>query len=182
MLLCEFPSVTQPEVSDFPVRHTVTHHIRTTGPPVSCRLAPEKLQAARHEFQHMLHATGYPSAPPRAAGLPHSTWSQKRPQVTGVPVAIIVPYHPRSLLGSASLHGAMVVCTYEIPVEPDDVPKTAITTLSLTACPSASRTRPKLSRGLWTKFCTASITVSTMWMLFLPRGVPSTYSSRAGAS
>ena len=56
-ILRDFPSVTQQCVSDRPVLHHVTHHIRTTGPPVSCkacRLAPERLQLARREFDHML--------------------------------------------------------------------------------------------------------------------------------
>ena len=35
----------------------MTHHIQTTGPPVSAkprRLAPEKLAVARQEFEHVL--------------------------------------------------------------------------------------------------------------------------------
>ena len=56
VLLRDFPSVTPPQISDHPTRHTVMHHIQTTGYSVSARarrLAPEKLQAARHDFEHM---------------------------------------------------------------------------------------------------------------------------------
>ena len=56
-LLRDFPSVTQPCISERPVQHNVTHHIRTTGPPVSARarrLAPEQLKVAHREFEYML--------------------------------------------------------------------------------------------------------------------------------
>ena len=44
LLLSEFPTVTQPCAATGPVKHSVTHHITTTGPPVAartCRLSPE---------------------------------------------------------------------------------------------------------------------------------------------
>ncbi len=53
-LLGEFPAVTQACTADRPVKHSVSHHIKTTGPPVfsrTRRLAPERL---RQEFDHML--------------------------------------------------------------------------------------------------------------------------------
>ena len=56
-LLKEFPSVTQPCIQEQPVKHNVTHHIVTTGPPVNARprrLSPDKLKAARQEFDHMM--------------------------------------------------------------------------------------------------------------------------------
>lgn len=36
-LLSKFPAVTQAVSSDQPVKHSVTHHIETTGPPISSR-------------------------------------------------------------------------------------------------------------------------------------------------
>ena len=56
-LLAEFPSVTKACSSDRPVKHGVTHHITTTGPPVfgrTRRLAPERFRIAKLEFDHML--------------------------------------------------------------------------------------------------------------------------------
>ena len=56
-LLADFSSVTKPCTAPRPVRHTVTHHIRTTGPPVHARarrLPPDRLRIARHEFEHMM--------------------------------------------------------------------------------------------------------------------------------
>ena len=56
-LLSDFPEVVQPCTTEQPVKHNVTHHITTTGPPVSARfrrLPPERLKAARQEFEHML--------------------------------------------------------------------------------------------------------------------------------
>ena len=49
-LLAEFPTLTQVSTPDMPVKHDTTHHIETTGPPVSAhprRLAPDRLKAAK---------------------------------------------------------------------------------------------------------------------------------------
>jgi len=43
-LLLEFPELLQPPCGEQPVKHNITHHIVTTGPPVkakTCRLSPE---------------------------------------------------------------------------------------------------------------------------------------------
>jgi len=56
-LLSEFPELSQVTAPDTPVKHDVLHHIETTGPPVSARprrLAPDRLKAAKREFEHML--------------------------------------------------------------------------------------------------------------------------------
>ena len=56
-LLQEFPHITTPTFELPDVRHGVTHHITTTGPPVHSkvrRLSPDKLKIAKAEFQHML--------------------------------------------------------------------------------------------------------------------------------
>ena len=52
--LAEF---TKPCLPPQPVKHTVTHHIHTKGPPVHTRprrLPPDRLRIALHEFEHML--------------------------------------------------------------------------------------------------------------------------------
>ena len=56
-LLSEFPALTQVCSPDAPIKHDIEHHIETTGPPVSARprhLAPDRLKAAKKEFEHML--------------------------------------------------------------------------------------------------------------------------------
>ena len=57
-LLSEFLTLTQISLPDIPIRHDVTHHIQTVGPPVSAhpiRLAPDRLHVAKQEFEHMLN-------------------------------------------------------------------------------------------------------------------------------
>ena len=56
-LLAEFPELVRPNNTESPVKHNVTHRIVTTGHPVHARprrLAPDRLAAAKGEFQHML--------------------------------------------------------------------------------------------------------------------------------
>ena len=56
-LLRKFPSISRPCYNESSVKHSVTHHIRTTGPSVfcrPCRLAPDRLKIAKAEFDHML--------------------------------------------------------------------------------------------------------------------------------
>jgi len=57
-LMEEFPGLTKPTGIHREVRHNTTHHIRTTaGPPVACRprrLAPNRMAAAKAEFEAML--------------------------------------------------------------------------------------------------------------------------------
>ena len=71
-------------LSDKPVKHSVTHHIRTTGPPVSRRLAPELLLAVSLMICSswaVLHRVARPA---------HSTWSPRKTLVTGDHVEITV--------------------------------------------------------------------------------------------
>ena len=56
-ILLTSPDVTKPHYGNHPIKHDITHHIATTGPPFSAhprRLPPEKLKIARQEFEHML--------------------------------------------------------------------------------------------------------------------------------
>ena len=56
-LLQKFPDLSHPCYKDTAVKHTITHHIRTRGPPVfgrPRRLAPDRLHIAKSEFDHML--------------------------------------------------------------------------------------------------------------------------------
>ena len=56
-LFARFPQLSHPNYQETTVKHNITHHIRTTGPPVLCRprrLAPDRLKVAKAEFDHML--------------------------------------------------------------------------------------------------------------------------------
>ncbi|BHF63933.1 hypothetical protein SprV_0200692900 [Sparganum proliferum] len=101
-LLLQHPNIIKPQFRIGEIQHDVVHHIRTSGPPVFARprrLAPSRLQAAKAEFEHMLQlGIIRPSESPWASPC---IWCPRQHQTTGGPV---------------------------IPVAPEDVPKTAVTT------------------------------------------------------
>nr|VZI48326.1 unnamed protein product [Spirometra erinaceieuropaei] len=56
-LLLSQPNIINPQFRSGEVQHDAVQHIRTSGPPVFARprrLAPERFQAAKAEFEHML--------------------------------------------------------------------------------------------------------------------------------
>lgn len=137
------PILTLPENRPIPTTSTY-HHIVTTGPPVFAKarqLTPEKLKVAKAEFEYLMkkgicRPSNSPWASPLHMAKKKNSWRpcgdyralNKATKKDRYPIPNIQTFHytlsGKKIFSTIDLEKAY----HQIPVNPDDIPKTAIIT------------------------------------------------------
>ncbi|GFU75226.1 hypothetical protein TNCV_2056691 [Trichonephila clavipes] len=145
-LLRKFPDITKPPRPDQEIKHSVVHYIETNSRPITAkarRLAPDRLRIAKAEFENMI-TLGHmrPSKSNYASPLhmvPKKDSTEWRPvgDYRALNAQTIKDNYsvPNILDFTSNLHGTkiyshidLVKAYHQIPINPDDVHKSAIIT------------------------------------------------------
>ena len=144
-VLQEFPTLLQPTFSSDAIKHGVQHHVCTTGPPVHSRarrLAPDRLAVAKKEFLEIeqmgiIGKSNSPwTSPLHIIAKPNDGWcpcgDYRRLNDTTTADRYLISYiqdFAAQLTGKTIFTKIDLVRGYhQIPMHPDDIPKTAIIT------------------------------------------------------
>ena len=144
-LLKPFPTLTLPYSASSPVKHHVTHHIETTGPPVHAkvrRLAPERYHQAKAEFGSLMRqrilqpsSSNWSSALHGVLKKNGNIWPcgdyralNSRTKMDRYPMPNIQEFSSQFTGSIIFSHIDLVKAFHQIPVHPEDILKTAIIT------------------------------------------------------